>query len=169
KLAGQCSGNDCNLNQTCVPIGKDYYCVPLPINISENFKTPNEEPKNVALGKMCGQSSTYLNEYAEHVVDGLANTHDHTKQDQTPYWWVDLGNIYNIMRIEVINRHTSGYRLHDLDIAVGARLDDMSIFAHYKGPAKNYEHLFFQCNRYTAGRYVNLTITKGPEFFHVAE
>ncbi|VDH92274.1 Hypothetical predicted protein [Mytilus galloprovincialis] len=118
---------------------------------------------------MCGQSSTYLNEYAEHVVDGLANTHHHTKQDQTPYWWVDLGNIYNIMRIEVINRHTSGYRLHDLDIAVGARLDIMSIFAHYKGPAKNYEHLFFQCNRYTAGRYVNLTITKGPEFFHVAE
>lgn len=36
KLAGRCSGNDCNLNQTCVPIEKDYYCVPLPINISES-------------------------------------------------------------------------------------------------------------------------------------
>ncbi|CAG2219535.1 unnamed protein product [Mytilus edulis] len=114
---------------------------------------------------MCGQSSTYKNVHAEYAVDGLTNTAHHTLKDQSPYWSVDLGRIYNIMIIEVI----SGVRLHDLDITVGTHLDDMAIFAHYTGPASDNEHLVFQRSRYTDGRYVKLTITKGPEILHVSE
>ncbi|CAC5389461.1 Fibrinogen-like protein A,Ryncolin-4,Angiopoietin-related protein 7,Ficolin-3,Ficolin-1-B,Techylectin-5A,Ficolin-2,Ryncolin-1,Tenascin-R,Fibrinogen-like protein 1,Angiopoietin-1,Fibrinogen C domain-containing protein 1-A,Tenascin-N,Ryncolin-3,Tenascin,Fibroleukin,Fibrinogen C domain-containing protein 1,Fibrinogen gamma chain,Techylectin-like protein,Ryncolin-2,Techylectin-5B,Angiopoietin-2,Microfibril-associated glycoprotein 4,Fibrinogen alpha chain,Ficolin-1-A,Ficolin-1,Fibrinogen C domain-containing pro len=37
ELAGQCRGNDCKLNEACMPRGTDYYCVPLPMKLSENI------------------------------------------------------------------------------------------------------------------------------------
>ncbi|XP_076081340.1 microfibril-associated glycoprotein 4-like [Mytilus galloprovincialis] len=36
ELAGQCRGNDCKLNEACMPRGTDYYCVPLPMMLSKN-------------------------------------------------------------------------------------------------------------------------------------
>ncbi|XP_071142659.1 uncharacterized protein [Mytilus edulis] len=159
-----CVGNPCNDGEVCESLKNEKV-----VCILDDCKTPDEEIQNVALGKMCKQSSTYLNDHAGLAVDGLTNTSHHTEQDQAPYWWVDLGQIYNIMRIEVINRFHAAYRLHDLDIAVGIHLDDMSIFAHYTGPAAGNEHLVFQRSRYTDGRYIKLTITKGPEMLHVSE
>ncbi|CAC5359342.1 Fibrinogen-like protein A,Ryncolin-4,Angiopoietin-related protein 7,Angiopoietin-related protein 1,Ficolin-3,Ficolin-1-B,Techylectin-5A,Ficolin-2,Ryncolin-1,Tenascin-R,Fibrinogen-like protein 1,Angiopoietin-1,Tenascin-X,Fibrinogen C domain-containing protein 1-A,Tenascin-N,Ryncolin-3,Tenascin,Fibroleukin,Fibrinogen C domain-containing protein 1,Fibrinogen gamma chain,Techylectin-like protein,Ryncolin-2,Techylectin-5B,Angiopoietin-related protein 2,Angiopoietin-2,Microfibril-associated glycoprotein 4,Fibrin len=35
QLAGQCKGNYCKCNEACMPRGPDYYCVPLPIKLSE--------------------------------------------------------------------------------------------------------------------------------------
>ncbi|CAG2209112.1 FCN [Mytilus edulis] len=35
ELAGQCKENNCKLNEACTPRGTDYYCVPLPIKVSE--------------------------------------------------------------------------------------------------------------------------------------
>ncbi|CAC5387689.1 unnamed protein product [Mytilus coruscus] len=163
-LFDPCVGNPCDEGEVCESLKNEKVMC-----ILDDCKTPNEAFQNVALGKMSGQSSTYNNEHAEHAVDGLTDTATHTQQDQSPYWWVDLGNIYNIMRIEVINKFTSGSRLHDLDITVGTHLDDMSIFAHYTGPAADNEHLVFQRSRYTDGRIVKLTITKGPEMLHVSE
>lgn len=36
KLAGPCNGNDCELDQACLPKGMDYCCVPLPIHVSDS-------------------------------------------------------------------------------------------------------------------------------------
>ncbi|VDI34091.1 Hypothetical predicted protein [Mytilus galloprovincialis] len=163
-LFDPCVGNPCDDGEVCESLkNKKVMC------ILDECKTPTEAFQNVALGKMCGQSSTYNNEHAEYAVDGLTNTAPHTQQDQSPYWWVDLGSIYNIMRIEVINKFTCGSRLHDLDITVGTHLDNMSIFVHYTGPAADNEHLIFQLSRYTDGRYVKMTVIQGPEFLHVSE
>ncbi|XP_071141845.1 fucolectin-5-like [Mytilus edulis] len=140
-------------------------------NLFLDCKIPKEEPRYVSPGKISGQSSTYDYRLAGKAVDGLTNSHSHTEKDNLPYWWVDLGNIYNIMRIEVINRFEHGYgsRLLDHDITVGPCLDDMSIFAPYIGPGKEADNLMFQRSRYTDGRFVKLTIIKGPEYLHVAE
>ncbi|XP_063438721.1 microfibril-associated glycoprotein 4-like [Mytilus trossulus] len=35
ELAGQCNGNKCTVNEACMPSGTNYYCVPLPIQLSE--------------------------------------------------------------------------------------------------------------------------------------
>ncbi|VDI73275.1 ficolin [Mytilus galloprovincialis] len=35
KVAGQCERNDCMCNEACMPRGHEYYCVPLPITLSE--------------------------------------------------------------------------------------------------------------------------------------
>lgn len=164
-----CIDNPCKGGEVCEILkNQDTICV------SDDCRIPNGEPENVALGKVTGQSSTYhefgANYSSEYAVDGLPKTFSSTLHEQLPYWWVDLETIYIIMRIEIINREVNGFMLHDLDIAVGPCLDDMSLFTHYKGPGKDGQHLVFQSKRYTDGRFIKLTITFGTTaLLNVAE
>ncbi|VDI09432.1 Hypothetical predicted protein, partial [Mytilus galloprovincialis] len=135
------------------------------------FNLPNEIPENVALRKPTQQSSTAQFDFPSFkAVDGLTHTISHTDLNVSPYLWVDLEIIYNIIRIEIINRADYGNRLHDLDITVGPRLDYMSMCAHFIGPGNDGEHLVFQCKGwYKDGRFVKMTIIKGPEYLQLAE
>lgn len=69
--------------------------------------------KNVALRKKSQQSSwemktrswgNYICCATEYANDGNATTFSHTAIQNLPYWWVDLGHMYDIKRIEIINR-----------------------------------------------------------------
>lgn len=69
---------------------------------------------NIAEGKTASQSSTDYNGEAKLAVDGNTNGHffeakstTHTKQDQDPWWEVDLGKEQNISQIVVWNRNDS--------------------------------------------------------------
>lgn len=35
-LAGNCNGNNCKLNEVCMPKGPGYYCAPLPLKLSDS-------------------------------------------------------------------------------------------------------------------------------------
>ncbi|CAC5398321.1 unnamed protein product [Mytilus coruscus] len=136
------------------------------------------DDKNVALRKKSQQSSWHLKTHSwgnyvccatEYANDGNATTYSHTNYDNLPYWLVDLENVYDIKRIEIINRFDfAGQRLKNADITVGSTLKEMSLCAHYKGPAKLKEHLIFYCNRQMRGRYVKVTI-KAKEYLHLSE
>lgn len=60
--------------------------------------------KEVAYGKLSSQSSVYGSDKSHNAVDGDLNTYMHTEQELSPYWMVDLGQIYQIKRIEIFNR-----------------------------------------------------------------
>lgn len=69
--------------------------------------------KNVALKKKSQQSSWHLKTHSwgnyvccasEYANDGNPATYSHTNHDNLPYWWVDLGKVYDIKWIEIINR-----------------------------------------------------------------
>ncbi|VDI07969.1 Hypothetical predicted protein [Mytilus galloprovincialis] len=134
--------------------------------------------KNVALKKKSQQSSWHLKTHSwgnyvccasEYANDGNPATYSHTNHDNLPFWWVDLGKVYDIKWIEIINRpDLAGQRLRNADITVGSTLKEMSFCAHFKGPAKLGEHLFFQCNRQMSGRYVKVTI-KAKDYLHLSE
>ncbi|XP_052062853.1 fucolectin-5-like [Mytilus californianus] len=145
----------------------------------KDLKKHHSVIKNVALKKRTQQSSWYaktrtlLNNICcatDYANDGNPNTFSHTDYENLPYWWVDLGHVYDIKRIEIINRiqGSNGDRLHDVDITVGRSLKEMSLCAHYKGPGKTGEHLVFRCNRQMSGRYVKVTI-KGKEYLQLGE
>ncbi|CAG2220858.1 unnamed protein product [Mytilus edulis] len=112
--------------------------------------------RNVALRKRSQQSSwwdktrswgNYICCATEYANDGNATTSSVTNLDNMPYWWVDLGHVYDIKLIEIINRSDNfGHRLHDVDITVGPALNELSLCAHYKGPGKIGQHLVFHCN-----------------------
>lgn len=59
----------------------------------------------VAKGKTAKQSSSNKNYFpAGSAVDGDLGTISHTLHEYNPYWWVDLGRMYRVKRIEVYNR-----------------------------------------------------------------
>lgn len=77
--------------------------------IFSDFNLPNEIPENVALRKPTQQSSTAQFDFPSFkAVDGLTHTISHTDLNVSPYLWVDLEIIYNIIRIEIINRADYG-------------------------------------------------------------
>lgn len=75
-----------------------------------------KEPVNIALGKPARQSSNYMNNGiadASKAVDGNtdsyfkfdnSNSITHTKDELSPWWEVDLGEVVNIDKIVIWNR-----------------------------------------------------------------
>ncbi|CAC5418043.1 unnamed protein product [Mytilus coruscus] len=140
----------CELNLKPMYISEDYFKNVVGYVYAEVHhyrgivKTPTEAFQNVAFERG-GQGSTYNNEHAEYADDGLTNT-------------------------ALIRNRTSlhiGSRLHDLDITVGTHLDDMSIFAHYTGPAADNEHLVFQRSSVHRWSLCQTDHHQGPEMLHV--
>ncbi|CAC5368642.1 Fibrinogen-like protein A,Ryncolin-4,Angiopoietin-related protein 7,Angiopoietin-related protein 1,Ficolin-3,Ficolin-1-B,Ficolin-2,Ryncolin-1,Tenascin-R,Fibrinogen-like protein 1,Angiopoietin-1,Tenascin-X,Fibrinogen C domain-containing protein 1-A,Tenascin-N,Ryncolin-3,Tenascin,Fibroleukin,Fibrinogen C domain-containing protein 1,Techylectin-like protein,Ryncolin-2,Techylectin-5B,Microfibril-associated glycoprotein 4,Fibrinogen alpha chain,Ficolin-1-A,Fibrinogen gamma-B chain,Ficolin-1,Fibrinogen C domain- len=58
ELAGQCNGNKCTVNEACMPSGTNYYCVPLPIQLSEN-STPADRPRDCSDLPQGSESGVY--------------------------------------------------------------------------------------------------------------
>ncbi|XP_035689590.1 von Willebrand factor D and EGF domain-containing protein-like [Branchiostoma floridae] len=65
---------------------------------------------NIARGKTTRQSSQWEQGAARRAVDGNTNTYwgsdscTHTENEDTPIWWVDLGQPYSIDRVVIFNR-----------------------------------------------------------------
>ncbi|CAG2255457.1 PPP1C [Mytilus edulis] len=131
-LFDPCIGHPCSTDEVCEILKNNKT-----VCVKDGFNIPYKTPSNVALRKYTQQISTAGSDLsASRAVDGLTNTWSRTHLELLPYLWVDLGTIYNIIRIEIINRNAYGYRLHDLDITVGLHLDHMTMCAHYTGPGK---------------------------------
>ncbi|XP_078591714.1 uncharacterized protein LOC144870889 isoform X2 [Branchiostoma floridae x Branchiostoma japonicum] len=68
------------------------------------------EGVNVALGKTAYQTSTLYDRPAHLAVDGNTNPNwdagscIHTNWESHPSWWVDLGQSYVVIRVEIFNR-----------------------------------------------------------------
>jgi hypothetical protein len=60
---------------------------------------------NIALGKTAHQSSSLKDKFAaSFAVDGDSNTFSHTNDSYLAFWEVDLGGLYNIQSIRIVNR-----------------------------------------------------------------
>ncbi|XP_063402147.1 uncharacterized protein LOC134686408 [Mytilus trossulus] len=115
----------------------------------------------VAKGKVAMQSSLYGGKQypASLALDGNTYTFSHTNCERNSSWWVDLGRLFRVVRIEVYSRiQCCGSYLHDMDVTVGPSLNNMSLCNHYKGPAKTGEHLVLGCEATMIGRFVKLSI-----------
>ncbi|XP_063402033.1 fucolectin-5-like [Mytilus trossulus] len=133
---------------------------------------------NVALLKGSNQSSLWSNTTSwrnntccstDYAIDGNPATFSSTSFEYLPYWWVDLGLVYNIKRIEIMNRpDCCGERLRNLDITVGPSINDMALCIHYTGPGLTGEHLVFHCNQNMSGQYVKVSIN-GTNHLQLAE
>ncbi|XP_023930889.1 uncharacterized protein LOC112041643 [Lingula anatina] len=84
-------------------------------------------PFNIALGKTASQSSNYSSgSLARLAVDGNTNTRffdgscTHTEENVElfPWWEVDLGNMYYIYSVTLVNREKAGRRLKNIEVKV---------------------------------------------------
>ncbi|XP_052098845.1 uncharacterized protein LOC127733534 [Mytilus californianus] len=81
----------------------------------QGCKTSKCPIEDVAYKKTSQQSSTYSSIcLARHGNDGNKKTFTATKQEWLPYWWVDLGHVYDIKRIEIFNRFDGLNHIVDL-------------------------------------------------------
>ncbi|XP_071139921.1 uncharacterized protein [Mytilus edulis] len=176
-LAGQCEKNDCLCNEACMPRGRKYYCVPIPIKLSE---CSTREGSLISHKKKTGQSTIFCGKgylcEPEAGVDGikqLANIF-HTKPELEPFWWVDLGQVYTVLKVVSTNRMHSccGDRLRKMLIHVGVNLDtcNMELCGQFIGPAISGQVIVTQCNTLPKGHMVKLTsVNIVPRAFHLTE
>lgn len=159
-----CIENLCQEGETCESLLKGR-------NICVKDECHFQPPlKNVAVGKSTQQSSDYGGYPSSNAVDDDTNTLSITTNQYSPYWWVDLGDMFNIKQIYIINRKgCCGDRLRDLDISVGNSLDNMIVCVHYDGPGSDGEHHVFNLEKEIIGRYVKLQIISTAEYLQLTE
>ncbi|XP_064620880.1 uncharacterized protein LOC135483778 [Lineus longissimus] len=81
---------------------------------------------NLAIGKPASQSSDYRQGEADHAVDGNPNPSQadsqsctQTKEESSPWWFVDLKSQYRVKNIIIINRSDNwGGRLKDFHVTI---------------------------------------------------
>ena len=92
---------------------------------------------NIANGQPTTQSSTYASGYeASRAVDGNPLNFSHTAAEATPNWWqVDLGNVFEVNSVLLLNRGDTccPERLRDITISVL----DTNLLAVYSSPLLN--------------------------------
>ncbi|XP_035668854.1 fucolectin-like [Branchiostoma floridae] len=89
--------------------------------------TEEDTGPSVALGKPAFQSSTYADGgAASRAVDGNGSPYwasrscTHTKQEDNPTWWVDLGQSYVVNSVLIVNRRDCcSERLNPFNIHIG--------------------------------------------------
>ncbi|XP_056318528.1 fucolectin-4-like [Danio aesculapii] len=131
-------------------------------------ETLTEEDVNVALGGKATQSSTHNLWYAENAIDGIKNNWtkcSSTGYGTSPFWRLDLQEIYRVYRVVVTNRiDCCETDINGTEIRIGNSLENSGnnnprcVIIHNIRRGQPYS---FSCNG-MVGRFVNLMIP-GPE------
>ncbi|MEX0289303.1 MAG: discoidin domain-containing protein [Flavobacteriaceae bacterium] len=140
--------------------------------------------RNVAIGAMARQSSTYGgNQHAANkVCDGNAYTFNHTHAGPNQWIEIDLGREYNIQYINVLNRMDGGLeRLQHFEVLVSKYPNSFrrqnkayhAGYVHSRDKVKNgapwlVSKSFLPVINQTVGRYVSI-ISTDNNFLHIAE
>ncbi|XP_061185855.1 fucolectin-like [Saccostrea echinata] len=127
---------------------------------------------DIAVGKPSIQSPTFNIDQASNAVDGdrgtdiITNTCSHTDTgDDSPWWRVDLTDIYYITTVRILNRGMDMFgidesaRLRDVTISTGITTLNISSFCgFYAGPGVLSQLVTINCLPYTMGRYVQISL-----------
>ena len=81
------------------------------------------DQSNIALSKPTSESSTFSGS-ARNAVDGnrspYINKCTHTREDNNPWWRVDLGRVEPVAEVNIVNRYGGvASRLNGAEIRVG--------------------------------------------------
>ena len=113
---------------------------------------------NIALDRPAYQSNTLGSYSANRAVDGNRNTNLGMSCSCTrnnvmgPWWCVDLGAIFHVTRVMVVNRNAAGHRLNGINIGVMNELpttplqvSSYSLCATFPGPAYQSQIITLNC------------------------
>ncbi|CAH1249313.1 LRRC15 [Branchiostoma lanceolatum] len=136
---------------------------------------------NVALRKTATQISSYPYQGPEMAVDGYRGTNAGTPENECaitrnelqPWWKVDLGDIYTVSRVSVLNRGDwQEERLRNFMVRVGPNenftLNDQCGQTYTATPTKA-QTIAVLCDPPMSGRYVSVQIMGRWEFLTLCE
>ncbi|XP_062613129.1 uncharacterized protein LOC134274907 isoform X1 [Saccostrea cucullata] len=138
---------------------------------------------NLALHSPVTMSSVYYHPAYAHqghgngslAVDGSVKSDDEecalTNLDLQPWFIIDLLDQFYVTRVVFVNRKTSEWRLHDLNVTVGKDNITFPCFCgFFQGPGTSHQEINMTCAGNCRGRYVRLQITSpSPEHLQLCE
>ncbi|VDI33055.1 Hypothetical predicted protein [Mytilus galloprovincialis] len=178
ELAGSCKGHDCKVNEVCIPQSPNCICVPL---LEAFVGRGTRDGSLVSQYKTTGQSTYYTCRADEQCgsgagVDGIKGPKNffHTRYELEPFWWVNLGEVYEIQKVISTNRITQlyGSRLQKMLVHVGESLDtcEMKLCGQFVGPGVTGQVIVTPCLIFPKGKIVKLTsVNDRSEVFHLSE
>ncbi|KAH3695104.1 hypothetical protein DPMN_082558 [Dreissena polymorpha] len=120
---------------------------------------------NVSLSthKLAKQTTEFLTHSASLAVDGNPNSVDtnctHTAGEPNDWWMVDLGRVFQVTTVNIINRLDEcncGDRLDGIIYEVGITLDSWEECGRFDGPGIGRLEINITCHRAMYGRYVRI-------------
>ncbi|CAC5384663.1 unnamed protein product [Mytilus coruscus] len=177
ELAGPCKGHYCKVNEVCVPQSPNYICVPLlevfagrgtrvGYLVSQFKKTGQSTPYSCHESMLCDAGAG---------VDGIKGPSNmfHTYAELEPFWWVNLGEVYEVQKVVSTNRiNCCGNKLSKMLVHVGESLDTcrMQLCGQFIGPGVNGQVIVTTCITFPKGQMVKLTsVNAVREVFHLSE
>ena len=128
------------------------FCMTESLNAGSSF--------NIALHQPAYQKSNYGHRYASRAVDGNRNTNMDrhsctcTNRNYQPWWSVDLGAIYHVTRVTLVNRNSWVNRLNNLNVGVmnsrpTTQLQSSSydLCATFPGPGRASQVIVLNCEQ----------------------
>ncbi|VDI41611.1 Hypothetical predicted protein [Mytilus galloprovincialis] len=177
ELAGSCKGHDCKVNEVCIPQSPNCICVPL---LEAFAGRGTREGSLVSQYKTTGQSTSYTCQADEQCgseagVDGIKGPKNmfHTHSELEPFWWVNLGEVYEIQKVISTNRiNCCGEQLRKMLVHVGESLDTcgMKLCGQFVGPGVTGQVIVTPCSTFPKGQIVKLTsVNDRGRVFHLSE
>ena len=115
---------------------------------------------NIALRQPAYQISNYGKHYASRAVDGNRNSDMRrnscacTHKSPHPWWYVDLGAIYRITRVTIVNRNGWAHRLNGINVGVTnvkptnpVRASSYDLCATFPGPGRASQVIVLNCEQ----------------------
>ncbi|XP_062606140.1 uncharacterized protein LOC134267945 [Saccostrea cucullata] len=95
----------------------------------------------------------------------------HTNSESQPWLTVDLLDMFYVRRVVFVNRQSSEWRLHDLNVTVGTTNMTFPCFCgFFYGPGTSHQRVELTCEENCTGRFVRLQITSSdPEILQLCE
>jgi len=140
--------------------------------------------KEIGQGKPTAQSSMAFGGVAKRAVDGniaqafFRKSCTHTKKEESPWWRVDLGDMYKVQAVSVWNRaDCCGNRLRGFEVMVGEsqswNKNRPCDPGQSTGPQDRIVpqggHQMLQCAEYIHGRYVFVVLPFKTQYLTVCE
>ncbi len=116
---------------------------------------------NIALNQPAYQSSIYGSHVAARAVDGNRNTKMNGnscavthKNTVGPWWCVDLGAIYTVTRVTIVNRDRNADRMNGINVGVmnvrpttPLQISSYDVCATFQGPASPSQIIVLDCEQ----------------------
>ncbi|VDI57465.1 Hypothetical predicted protein [Mytilus galloprovincialis] len=175
EIAGPCKGHDCKVNEVCIPQSQNYICVPLLEGFAERGK---QIGCPVSRFKQTGQSTSYSCPGSLKCgagADGIKTPTNmfHTNDELKPFWWVNLGEVYEVQKVVSTNRiDCCGYKISKMLVRVGESIDtsQMELCGQFIGPAMTGQVMVTPCITFPKGQLVKLTsVNAVPMPLHLVE
>ena len=130
---------------------------------------------NIALNQPAYQKSNLGSYYASRAVDGNRNTNlasgscSSTNRNFHPWWCVDLGAVFHVTRVTIVNRDVAAHRLNNINVGVmnsrpttPLQASSYDLCATFPGPGSANQVIVINCTQVCIYLFIERLVKSHP-------